>query len=135
MPKYRPFSATEAGPAADSARAAEALQHGGDLNAAIRLLERVLAEGGSETDAPTSGWVFSRLATLYRRVGRLEDEVDLLERYCESHQEDEWRLRFNARLYKARTLLGRSRDEQSPMRHSVRGAMKRMKEARRQADL
>lgn len=134
MPKYRPFSATEAGPTADSARAAEALQHNGDVHAAIRILERALAEGGDQAGAMTSGWMFSRLATLYRRVGRLEDEVDLLERYCESHQEDEWRLRFNARLYKARALLSRSREEQSPIRHSVRGAMKRAKPGRRRAD-
>jgi tetratricopeptide (TPR) repeat protein len=109
MPKYRPFSATEAGPTADSARAAEALQHEGDLNAAIQMLERALAVSGGETDPATSGWVHSRLATLYRRVGRFEDEVDLLERYCESNQ-DEWRMRFNARLFKARTLLNRSRE-------------------------
>jgi tetratricopeptide (TPR) repeat protein len=135
MPRYRPFSATEGGPIADSARAAEALQHEGDLSAAIQMLERALAEGGGEADAATSGWVHSRLATLYRRVGRLEDEVDLLERYCESHQEDEWRMRFNARLYKARALLIRARERQSPMRHSVRGAMQRVKAAQRGASL
>jgi len=110
MPKYRPFSATEAGPTAESARAAEALQHEGDLNAAIRMLECALAVGGREADPAISGWVHSRLATLYRRVGRLEDEVDLLERYCEGNQDDEWRMRFNARLFKARTLLNRSRE-------------------------
>ena len=110
MPRYRPFSESETGPTADSARAAEVLQRDGDLSAAIRMLERALAAAGHGADPRTSGWVYGRLATLYRRVGRLEDEVDLLERYCDSHQEDEWRLRFNARLYKARTLLGRARE-------------------------
>jgi hypothetical protein len=134
MPRYRPFSATESGPTADSARAAEAMQLDGDLNAAIRILECALTEGDGDAGAMTSGWVCSRLATLYRRVGRFEDEVDLLERYCESHQDDEWRMRFNVRLYKARTLLSRSREEQSPMQRSVRGAMQRAKAARRGAD-
>jgi hypothetical protein len=109
MPRYRPFSESETGPTADSARAAEVLQREGDLSAAIRMLERALAAGGHGADPRTSGWVYGRLATLYRRVGRLEDEVELLERYCDAHQEHEWRLRFNARLYKARTLLGRAR--------------------------
>ena len=110
MPRYRPFSESETGPTADSARAAEVLQREGDLSAAIRMLERALAPGDDRAESKTSGWVYGRLATLYRRVGRLEDEVDLLERYCDSHEEDEWRLRFNARLFKARTLLGRSRE-------------------------
>jgi hypothetical protein len=110
MPRYRPISETETGPTADSARAAEVLQREGELGAAIRMLERALPAGGHEVDPRMSGWVYGRLATLYRRVGRLEDEVDLLERYCDSHPEDEWRLRFSARLYKARTLLGRSRE-------------------------
>ena len=110
MPRYRPFSDSETGPTADSARAAEVLQRDGDLSAAIRMLESALAAGGQAVDPKMSGWLHGRLATLYRRVGRLEDEVDLLERYCDSHEEDDWRLRFNARLYKARTLLGRSRE-------------------------
>ena len=110
MPRYRPFSESETGPTADSARAAEVLQREGDLSAAIRMLEGALAAGGHGADPKLSGWVYGRLATLYRRVGRLEDEVELLERYCDSYQEDEWRLRFNARLYKARTLLGRARE-------------------------
>ena len=110
MPNYRPFSESETGATADSARAAEVLQREGDVSAAIRMLERALAAGVHGADPKTSGWVYGRLATLYRRVGRLEDEVDLLERYCDSYQEDEWRLRFNARLFKARTLLGRARE-------------------------
>lgn len=125
MPRYRPFSATERGPIADAARAAEALQREGDLSAAIQMLERALAAGGGEADPTTSGWVHSRLATLYRRVGRLEDEVDLLERYCESHQEDKWRMRFNARLYKACALLIRSREKQDPVPNAVHRAMQR----------
>jgi tetratricopeptide (TPR) repeat protein len=134
MPKYRPFSATVAGPTADSARAAEALQREGDLSAAIRVLERALTAAESEADPVTAGWVYSRLATLYRRVGRLEDEVNLLERYCESHQEDDWRLRFNARLYKARTLLSRSRGEQNPVQRSVSRALQRVKAERHRSD-
>ena len=132
MPRYRPLSAAVSGPTAEAARAAEVLQLEGDLSAAIRMLELVLA-ADSESDSETLGWVCSRLATLYRRVGRLDDEVDLLERYCESHQDDEWRMRFNARLFKARTLLSRSRETQSPLQHSVRHAMLRANVTRRRA--
>ena len=130
MPNYRQFYENETGPTADSARAAEVLQREGDLSAAIRVLEGALAAGGQGADPRTSGWVYGRLATLYRRVGRLEDEVDLLERYCDSHHEDEWRLRFNARLYKARTLLSRSRERDRGVLHIGSGA-KRSRASRR----
>jgi hypothetical protein len=130
MPNNRRLTLTASGPSADAARTAELLRLEGKLAPAIQLLEQLLQTRRPDSDVDTLRRELSRLATLYHRVGRFGDEVALLERCCEFHQEDGWHMRFNARLFKARALLSRSQREPSPLEQSVDRAMRRVKSAR-----
>ena len=130
MPGYRPLPAVVKGEAADSVRTAAALTKTGDPIGAAHLLEDALA-ASLEVTPEMPGWLCGRLAVLYRRLGRLEDEVDLLERYRASQPTDEARTRFDARLSKARAILARKRPKDSGALTSVRQALERPRRARR----
>jgi hypothetical protein len=108
MPGYRSIPTSFTGDAAESVRAAALLTKNGDLAGAAALLEEALA-ASLLVRHEMPGWLCGRLAVLYRSLGRLEDEVHLLERYCDSQTSDDARSRYDARLSKARTLLARKR--------------------------
>ncbi|HEV7992166.1 MAG TPA: hypothetical protein VGP25_10090 [Gemmatimonadaceae bacterium] len=130
MPGYRPIPTSITGDAADSARAAAALTKTGDPAGAATLLEEALA-ASLLVRREMPGWLCGRLAVLYRSLGRLEDEVHLLERYCESQSSDDARARFDARLSKARTLLARRRPKNDSVAlASVREAIQRPRRPR-----
>ena len=129
MPGYRPISSAVTGAAADSARAAVLLTQTGDATGAARLLEEALAASMSiRPEMP--GWLCGRLAVLYRTLGRLEDEVHLLERYHDSQTSDDARTRYNARLSKARSLLSRKRPKDSGALRSVRRSLEQPRRLR-----
>lgn len=87
------------------------------------MLEEALA--ASVAMSPVlPGWLCGRLASVYRTLGRLDDEVRLLERYRESQADDDARTRYEARLSKARTLAERRRRPESGALSSVRHAMR-----------
>ena len=132
MPGYRPLSSVVTGAAAERARVADTLQRGGDLSTAIELLEKAVDIVATEEPGVPS-WLCGRLATLYRRADRLDDEVQLLERCRESQERDEVRARFDARLYKARALMSRRGRNDSVALASVGRARERQRAARRAA--
>jgi hypothetical protein len=129
MPGYRPISSAVTGAAADSARAAALLTKTGDPAGAARLLEEALAASMAlRPEMP--GWLCGRLAVLYRTLGRLEDEVHLLERYHDTQTSDDARTRYEARLSKARTLLARKRPENNGALRSVRRSIEAPRQLR-----
>lgn len=104
MPGYRALPERHSGVVADLTREADLLDKNGQEAEAIALYERALAAASIEGEA-MPGFVCGRLALLYRREGRHADEVELLERYQQSHTSERERIRFDARLSKARALL------------------------------
>lgn len=80
-------------------------------------------------------FITGRLAMLYRSLGQLDNEVELLERYKNTETSDATRHRFEARLAKARALAERSRTRDSVALASVRAISSsrstRMREASR----
>lgn len=111
-----------AGPFAELVREAESRQRDGDLVAAAQLLERAIEQGVSAQGA-IPAWACGRLAAIYRSMSRYDDEVALLERYCDSSVTDEAKSRFVARLSKARAIAERRRRLDN-------GALKTVKEAK-----
>jgi hypothetical protein len=112
------------GPAADQARQAESRRRGGDPDTAVRLLEEAL-DASARIDAVLPGWLCGRLAALYRTLERYDDEVTLLERYRDSQVTEEARVRYDARLSKARTIAERKRRNDSGAVASVRRVIAR----------
>jgi hypothetical protein len=112
------------GPAADQARQAESRRRGGDPDPAVRLLEEAL-NASARIDAVLPGWLCGRLAALYRTLERYDDEVALLERYRDSQVTEEARVRYDARLSKARTIAERKRRSDSGAVASVRRVIAR----------
>src|SRR6266566_1630727 len=108
MPGYRDLPSSLTGDAADLVRGAEAAHRGGNLPAAAALLEKAL-EVSVAAEPALPGWLCGRLAALYRTLQRYDDEVHLLERYCDSQSTQEARTRYDARLSKARTIAERKR--------------------------
>src|SRR4051812_22359392 len=104
MPGYRTLLESVSGPVADLTREAAALEHDGERERAVEHYERALVQA-IDTEKLMPDFVCGRLAHLYRQMGRHQDEVSLLERYQAAHSDDESRVRFVARLSKARTLL------------------------------
>jgi hypothetical protein len=116
MPSYRPLSSSFDAPGADIAREAESLSRRGDVATAITHLEEALAI--SRSVAPEiPAWLCGRLAVLYRAAGRYDDEVRLLEDFSASQSREDMRIRYQARLSKARTIADRKR------RSSAMGAL------------
>jgi hypothetical protein len=132
MPSYRSLSAKITGAAADSTREAESLRRNGDLQSAVVLLEEAL-ESSLVSSARIPGWLCGRLAALYRTLGRYDDEVHVLERYRDSQVTDEARTRYEARLYKARSIAARKRRPDNGALTSVRTAMNGSRSRRHQA--
>ncbi|MEP7002509.1 MAG: hypothetical protein ABI969_18605 [bacterium] len=129
MPGYKPLPSTVIGPDADQVRQAESRNRGGNPEAAVRLLEEALgASAALRSELP--GWLCGRLASLYRTLGRYDDEVFLLERYRDSQCVEEARTRYDARLYKARTIAERKRPRDSGALASVRESMDRPRRRR-----
>ena len=130
MPGFRILSDRMMGAAADRAREASAREEIGDRAGAIDLYESALAE--ALLDQPQlPGFICGRLAAIYRREGRYQDEVDLLERYRDSQTEEDARARFNARLSKALALAEKYRMRDSAALASVRAIKKSPKRAHR----
>jgi HD superfamily phosphodiesterase len=111
-----------AGQSAELVREAESKQRDGDLVAAAELLERAI-EHGIIAQGALPAWACGRLAAIYRSLSRYDDEVALLERYCESSVTDDAKTRFVARLSKARAIAERRRRLDN-------GALKTVKEAK-----
>jgi hypothetical protein len=123
MPGFPPLSAQLNGAAADSVRAADTLRHGGEPEHAALMLEEALAASLAITPV-VPGWLCGRLAALYRTLGRLDDEVTLLEQYRDSQVDDDARTRYDARLSKARSLAERRRRTESGAVASVRKSIR-----------
>jgi hypothetical protein len=84
-------------------RTANALRREGNLAAAALALELALSRCLADVPVvPVS--LCRRLASLYRELGRYDDEVRLLERYRDSQIDAANRMRFDARLQEAREL-------------------------------
>jgi hypothetical protein len=129
MPGYKPLPYTVTGPAADQARQAESRRKGGDPQTAVHLLEEAL-EASARLDPVLPGWLCGRLAALYRTLERYDDEVALLERYRDSQVTEEARVRYDARLSKARTIADRKRRRDSGAVASVRRVISRPRSER-----
>ena len=110
----------------------DAMERGanGQSQEAALLYERAfcLALSG-ESDVPPS--IVGRLAVIYRRLGRYDDEIFLLERYRDSLTDDELRARYRARLTKAYALAAQHRLTDSGALASVRASAARTASKRR----
>jgi tetratricopeptide (TPR) repeat protein len=104
MPGYRALPEHFSGAVADLTREAGLLDKNGQHEEAIAVYERALAAATTENEVMPS-FLCGRLALLYRRTGRHAEEVDLLERYQQSQTSEQERIRFDARLSKAKALL------------------------------
>jgi phage-related minor tail protein len=119
MPGFRTVPENITGVAADCARKATALEETGDRSGAITLYECALTESLAERPQ-MPGFVCGRLAAVYRRERRYQDELDLLERYRDSQTDEDARTRFDARLSKARALTEKHARTDSAALASVR---------------
>lgn len=126
MPGYRALSPRLSGPAAEQVRQAELHQLDGNLAAATCLLEEAL-EQETRDQGEMPAWICGRLATLYRSLRRYDEEVALLERYCESHVSEEARARYRARLSKARAIADRRRKPDTGALRTIREVRTRSK--------
>ena len=106
MPGYRELPLRFTGRVADATRAAQEREGAGDANAAMSLYEAALAMALAEGDG-VPGFLCGRLAVLYRKAGRLEDEILLLEGYAMNQESETLLNRFVSRLGKARALAAR----------------------------
>lgn len=129
MPGYRPIPDSWSGAAAAFVRAAEALSEQGENEAAVRLLESALGNH-SESSSEIPGWLVGRMADLYRRLRRYDDEVSILERFVSSNTAQEGPGRLSARLSKARTLAERHSRASFGALDSVRESLERPSRAR-----
>ncbi|MEP6992375.1 MAG: hypothetical protein ABJA80_15695 [bacterium] len=128
MPGYRSVPDALSGVAADLAREASSLEADGDRDAAVRLYEQAIAVARAERPE-MPGFVCGRLAAAYRRMGRYEDEVALLEAYRDSQTDEVAHARFDARLSKARAIAEKFTRPDSGALASIR-AIRRNSETR-----
>ena len=130
MPGYRALTARLSGSVADRVREAELYQQDGNLTSAARVLELALEEGtGDRGEMPA--WICGRLAAAYRSLARYDEEVGLLERYCDSQLSEDASARFHARLSKARAIADRRRKPETGALESVRQVRSRSRDRRR----
>ena len=134
MPGYRALPARLSGSAANHVRQAELFQQNGDLPSAARVLEQALEEA-THDDGAMPAWVCGRLAAVHRSLGQYDEEVALLERYCESQASDDATARFRARLSKARALADRRRRPETGALQAVRDVRERTRSRRRGPEL
>jgi hypothetical protein len=111
-------------------RQSELHRQDGDLAAAALLLEQALEQATSEA-AAMPGWICGRLAAVYRALRRHDEEVALLERYCETQVSEEASARFRGRLSKARAIADRQRKPETGALRAVREVRTRSKGRRR----
>ena len=123
MPGYRELSKVLSGDAAERTRQAQRFEQQGLNHDAVAEYEAALAE--LEPGIPLPGFVCGRLAALYRRIARYDDEVALLERYQKSQLTDEARTRYDARLSKARAIAETKRRSDCGALASVRALKER----------
>lgn len=88
------------------------------------LYERAFCQA-IEFGTALPSFVVGRLAVLYRRLGRFEDEIFLLERYRDSLVDDDLQARYRARLTKAYSLAAQHRGSDSVALASVRASTER----------
>ena len=129
MPGYRALPARLSGSAADHVRQAELHQLEGDLPSAALMLEHAL-EQVTRDEGEMPAWICGRLAAAYRSLARYEEEVGLLERYCESQRSEEGSARFRARLSKARAIAERRRKADTGALRTVREVRTRSRSRR-----
>ena len=129
MPGYRALPARLSGPAADHVRQAELFQQDGDLPSAALMLESAL-EHVTREEGEMPAWICGRLAATYRSLARYEEEVGLLERYCESQLSEDASARFRARLSKARAIAERRRKVETGALRTVRDVRTRSRSRR-----
>lgn len=125
MPGYKQLPHFLKGPVADKVRAARDI----DQPDAIQMLEEALAACAA-AGGPLPGWLCGRLAAQYRSVGRYDDEVNLLERYRSTQDDDVAVTRFDARLGKARILATRVGNNDNGALASIRDILGRPKPKR-----
>jgi hypothetical protein len=97
------------------------------------MLELAL-ELATRDDGGMPAWICGRLAAAYRSLARNDEEVELLERYCESGVTHEASARFRARLSKARAIADRPRKTETGALQTVREVQTRSRSRRRGAD-
>ena len=119
MPGYREIPDGVEGHTADFAREASRLEAEREYEAARHMYEAALAYSLTLTPV-LPGFVCGRLAALYRRLRRFDDEVALLEAYRSSQVCDQARVRYDARLSKARAIAEKMRRRDSGALASVR---------------
>lgn len=119
MPGYRALPETLSGSIVERAREAGRQEELGDRESAARTYEAALIESSLRSPI-LPGFLCGRLAALYRRMKRYEDEVDLLERFRASQESEDARTRFDARLSKARALAQRHSKRESVALASIR---------------
>ena len=130
MPGYRALPARLSGSVANHVRQAELQRQDGDLASAARMLEQAL-EQAIRDDGEMPAWICGRLAAVYRSLRRYAEEVELLERYCESQVTEEASARFRARLSKARAIAERRRRPETGALRTVREVQTRSRSRRR----
>jgi hypothetical protein len=119
VPGYKALPSQYSDDAADRVRYAEVLLRAGDRAEAVRMLESSL-DACTRVSPELPGWLCGRLASLYRALGRHDDEVLLLERYRESQDSEDASSRFDARLSKARAIAERKRRSDTRALSSIR---------------
>jgi hypothetical protein len=124
MPGYRELPESLDGSAAQYTREASSLEQQDDFNGALRAYEQALAEALRQSPV-VPDFICGRLAALYRRLGRYDDEVELLESYRDTQVSDRARMRFDARLSKARAIAEKRSKRESGALESVRAIKKR----------
>ena len=132
MPGYRTLPSRLSGFAAEHVRQAELHQQEGDLTSAAMLLENALDQATDDA-GQMPAWICGRLASVYRSLGRYEEEVSLLERYCDSEISEEAGSRYRARLSKARAIAERRRKTETGALRTVRAVRTRSRGRRRGA--
>lgn len=124
MGGFRALSDTVEGPLAAVVRDACERDAEGRPEEAAALYERAFNESLS-TGSELPSFLVGRLAVLYRRLGRFEDEIFLLERYHDSRTDDAMQARYRARLTKAYALAAQHRLSDSGALASVRASTAR----------
>lgn len=124
MPGYRLLPDTVGGETADRTRTGAQLEQEGDHEGALREYELALGEA-LLSNPVVPGFLCGRLAALYRRLERYDDEVQLLELYQASQVSDKARTRFDARLSKARAIAAKQAKRDSGALASIRDIKRR----------
>lgn len=90
------------------AEQAEQASHRGNIADAVALFDQAI-EANLVVAGEMPHGVVGRLAALYRRCRRHDEEVALLRRFRDSHAADDQDARYSARLSKAIALAERTR--------------------------